>query len=95
MRTTVTLEPDVARLLREEMHRRRLSFKECLNRALRAGLTPRRPAAARPFTVTARPMGLRPGLDPARLNQLAEELEVEAVLSRMPPRPRARRQTSR
>ena len=31
MRTTVTLDPDVERLLREAMHRSRLSFKETLN----------------------------------------------------------------
>ena len=39
MRTTVTLEKDVERMLREAMHRSRRSFKQTLNSALRAGLT--------------------------------------------------------
>lgn len=79
MRTTVTLEKDVERLLREAMHRSRRGFKETLNTAIRAGLG-RQPASRSraPFVVKARPMGLRPGLDPAGLNQLADELEVEA-----------------
>ncbi|HVA62844.1 MAG TPA: hypothetical protein VNF74_03890 [Terriglobales bacterium] len=82
MRTTVTLDEDVERLLQEEMHRTRKSFKESLNQALRAGLAG--PAAAlEPFVVRARPMGLRAGVDPGRLNQLGDELEVEAAIARM------------
>jgi len=38
MRTTVTLDEDVERLLREAMHRSRRGFKETLNLAIRAGL---------------------------------------------------------
>ena len=79
MRTTVTLDQDVERLLREAMHRNRRSFKETLNSAIRLGLTTRKPAGERKvFVVKARPMGLRPGLDPAGLNKLADELEAEA-----------------
>jgi hypothetical protein len=90
MRTTVTLDQDVERLLRESMHRSRRGFKETLNAAVRAALGPR-PAAAtkRPFVVTARPMGLRAGIDPAGLNKLADELEAEVFLvqHRRGPRP--------
>jgi hypothetical protein len=79
MRTTVTLDADVERLLRETMHRTRRSFKDTLNRALRAGLTGRPPARRRrQFVVRARPMGLREGIDPTALNKLADELEVDA-----------------
>jgi Arc/MetJ family transcription regulator len=38
MRTTVTLDDDVKRLLQDAMHRSGKSFKETLNAALRAGL---------------------------------------------------------
>jgi len=38
MRTTVTLEPDVARRLRELSRKERLSFKEALNVTVRRGL---------------------------------------------------------
>jgi len=83
MRTTVTIEPDVARLLSEAVHRSRKSFKQVLNTAIRAGLTPgQKKGAAKPFEVKARPMRLRPGLDPAHLNQLADELEVQTFLAK-------------
>ena len=81
MRTTVTLDKDVERLVREAMHRSRRSFKETLNDGLRAGLgaTPAR-AQGRRFVVKARPLRLRRGIDPADLNKLADALEVEAFL---------------
>ncbi len=81
MRTTVTLDRDVERLLREAMHRSRSGFKQTLNAALRSGLGQRTTGAAgRPFVIKTRPLGLRPGLDPAGFNQLADELEVDALL---------------
>ena len=90
MRTTVTLDKDVERLLREAMHRSRSGFKETLNAALRTGLTRKSAGTKRPpFVIQARPMGLRPELDPASLNKLADELEVEAFLAKTP-RPKAR-----
>lgn len=82
MRTTVTLDPDVERMLRDAMHRSRRSFKETLNTALRAGLSgTSSPAKRAPFVVRARALGLRAGLDPAGFNRLADELEVDAVLA--------------
>jgi hypothetical protein len=83
MRTTVTLDKDVERLLRDAMHRSRRGFKQTLNDAIRAGLTRKRAAASRPaFVVKARPLGLRAGLDPAGFNKLADELEVDSLLER-------------
>lgn len=38
MRTTVTLDPDVERLIRGSMRERGVSFKEALNEAARKGL---------------------------------------------------------
>jgi hypothetical protein len=78
MRTTVTLDPDVEQMLRDAMQRRRLSFKEALNQAIRAGLShaPGPWADETPFVVRARRMGLRAGLDAGRLNQMADELEA-------------------
>ncbi len=80
MRTTVTLDPDVEQLLRDAAQRRRISFKEALNQAIRTALwqgTPL-PNDEPPFVVHARRMGLRPGLDAGRLNQIADELETDA-----------------
>ncbi|MBM3288609.1 MAG: antitoxin [Candidatus Hydrogenedentes bacterium] len=81
MRTTVTLDPDVERLLKDAMHRTRRSFKETLNDAVRRGIRTEVPQETRkPFVVEARPMGLRPGIDPAGLNKLVDELEIEAFI---------------
>lgn len=81
MRTTVTLDKDVERLVRNAMHRSRRGFKETLNAALRASLSGQRSRQARvPFVVKARPMGLRSGIDPTRLNHLADDLEIDAFL---------------
>jgi predicted transcriptional regulator len=38
MRTTLTLDDDIERKLRQLAHRRRMSFKEAVNAALRRGL---------------------------------------------------------
>lgn len=85
MRTTVTLEKDVERMLHEEMHRSRRSFKQTLNDVLRsslAGKTP--PTKVAPFKVKARALGLRAGIDPASFNKLADELEVDVFLVHSP-----------
>jgi len=82
MRTTVTLDPDVAELLRHATHGLRQNFKEALNDGLRRGLAHQAPAVqAPPFVVEARPMGLRVGLDPSRLHDLAGDLEAEAFVA--------------
>ena len=79
MRTTVTLDPDVEQLLRNATHSTGQNFKDALNNGLRRGLA--HLAAVAPdtaFVVKARPLGLRIGLDPARLHDLEDDLEAEA-----------------
>jgi hypothetical protein len=80
MRTTLTLDADVADSLRQEVRRTGKSFKAAVNDALRAGLggAGRRQRAKR-FIVEPHDFGLRAGVDPDRLNQLVDELEVEAA----------------
>lgn len=68
------------------MQRSRQSFKETLNQAIRrglAGIAP--PVDEQPFRVDARPLGLRAGIDPTRLNQLNDELEIDAFLTASTP----------
>ena len=78
MRTTVTLDADTERLLRSSMRERNLSFKTALNDAVRRGLRGHADAGSEPrFTVTAKPMGLRAGLDPSRMHDMDGALEVE------------------
>ncbi len=82
MRTTVTLDPDVAELLRHATHGGRQNFKAALNDGLRRGLAHQAPSVkCPPFVVAARPMGLRAGLDPSRLHDLADDLEAEAFVA--------------
>ncbi|MCC6337986.1 MAG: antitoxin [Myxococcales bacterium] len=82
MRTTVTLDPDVARFLHEEAHRTRRGFKAVLNDYLRRGIRGGRKAEGGPFKVSPHRTKLVPGVDPARLNHLVDELEDEALLAR-------------
>lgn len=79
MRTTVTLEPDVAAKLKELAHRRRATFKATLNDVLRRGLAPQtgKRGQHRRFVVKPHAGGFRPGIDPVKLNQLLDQLEVE------------------
>jgi len=81
MRTTVTLEKDVERMLREVMHRSRKSFKETLNAAVRAGLGGKQvEPKPRKFRVRTRPLGLRSGIDPTSFNKLVDDREIDAFL---------------
>jgi len=50
MRTTVTLDADTEQLLRRRMAEQKVSFKQALNDAIRAGLG--RPEATRSWTKT-------------------------------------------
>jgi hypothetical protein len=62
MRTTLTLDDDVATRLNELAHRRRVSFREVVNSVLRRGLVAEesREQPGRPFQV--RPSGPVSGL---------------------------------
>jgi hypothetical protein len=84
MRTTVTLDPDVERLLKNEAHKRGESFKVALNEAVRKAFRPEQnPARKRkPFVVKSQRMGLTPGIDYAKANQLADDMEIDAFLEK-------------
>jgi hypothetical protein len=75
MRTTLTLDRDVADGLEKEMRRSGQGLKATINEALRRGLrlAGRSPCPPR-FKV--QPHAL-PGIDPDRLGQLVDELEAE------------------
>jgi len=86
MRTTLTLEADVAARLELEMRRSGEGMKAVVNRALRLGLgltdKPERPT---PFEVESHSFGFGPGTDLDRLNQLADELEAEEAAKKLRP----------
>lgn len=83
MRTTVTLDPDVAAKLREAARERGISFKEALNGAVRRGFE-RREATPRPYRMPApQRMEARPGVNLVKALQLAGELEDAETMRKM------------
>ena len=80
MRTTLTLDDDVARLVAEATHREKRSTKAVVNDALRRALAPQE---SRPYSARVFEADLIPGVDAGRLNQLADELEDEASIEKL------------
>jgi hypothetical protein len=74
MRTTVTLDQDVAAALREVARERGVSFKMALNESVRAGLGGSARSARR-YRMPTRRMGVRGGVDLDSALRLAGELE--------------------
>ena len=83
MRTTLTLDDDVARELRRLEQSGRRTFTELVNDLLRKGLAagPRPLPTGRRFVVPARAAGFMPGIDPLKLNQLVDEMETARFLA--------------
>jgi hypothetical protein len=80
MRTTLTLEQDVAERLGREMRRTGKSLKATVNEALRLGLgLAGRPQRAPRFEVEPHAFGFAAGVDLDRMNQLVDELEAQAT----------------
>jgi hypothetical protein len=77
MRTTLTLDEDVAARLQSEARRTGRSFKVIVNEYLRAGLAQRRPARGlAPFQVRAVHLGAPlPGRNYDDISALLEEIE--------------------
>jgi hypothetical protein len=79
MRTTLTLDDDVAAKLRAEARRTGRSFRDVVNEAIRRGLVSRPSRQAARFTVAARDLGdLRPGLSLDNIAELLEQIEGPA-----------------
>ena len=84
MRTTLTLEPDVAARLNAEAARTDRALKTVVNEALRRGLhLPGRKEKRTRYTVRGVRLGFRPGIDTGKLNELADELETGTLLAKM------------
>ncbi len=84
MRTTLTLDPDVELLLKEETHRSRRPLKQIVNDALRRFLTrTEHDKPDLPYRIEPHRASLQPGLDRLALNRLADELESDAALAKV------------
>lgn len=70
MRTTLTLDPDVAERLERAVQSSGKGLKATVNEALRIGLgLAEKPVKPRRFKIRAFVEGLQPGIDPDRMNQ--------------------------
>jgi hypothetical protein len=85
MRTTLTIDDDVAGLLKQRACELGLPFKDVVNRTFRAGLDEHEKAFRQmaPKTIP-HAFGFRPGIDLDKLNQLADELEAESYAAGQP-----------
>ncbi len=86
MRTTLTLDPDVARLVEDAVHRERRSMKQVVNDALRRALAAPKQQAG-PYEFIAHESELRAGFDLAGYSRLADELEDETIIDSARGRP--------
>jgi Arc/MetJ family transcription regulator len=77
MRTTLTLDDDVAAKLRQETRKSGKTFRKIVNEAIRRGLESRRKGlSATPFRVVARDLGkLRPGINLDNVAELLDRVE--------------------
>jgi len=82
MRTTLTLDPDVAMLVKVALEREQATLKTVVNDGLRRGLRSENRGVV--FQVIAHESALAPGFDPRAFNQVAEELEDDVLISRWP-----------
>jgi hypothetical protein len=80
MRTTLTLDDDIAVKLKAEARRAGRPFREVGNETLRRGLASRRVTSRRsPFKVETRDLGdLKPGLSLDNIAELLEQVEGPA-----------------
>ncbi|MES2997335.1 MAG: hypothetical protein V4733_11055 [Verrucomicrobiota bacterium] len=76
----MTLDDDVAQILKDVSHQSHKPFKNVLNDTLRQGLKQYDSAKEAPFVVRAKPMGLRAGIDPAGFQKLVDDLAAESFL---------------
>jgi hypothetical protein len=96
MRTTLTLDDDLAGLLKRRARELGLPFKDVVNRTIRTGLAEAAAIRRHPAPKTIpHSFGFRPGIDIDKLGQLADELEAEAFAEAVHDSARRKRSRSR
>ena len=78
MRTTLTLDKDVADFLCEQSRLQRKPFTQVVNETLRRGMSPVIRGAGPVYRVKPLSGGFRPGVASLRLNQLNDALETQS-----------------
>lgn len=75
VRTTLTLDDDVAAKLTAEARKTGRSFKDVVNTALRIGLNVKRSGSVKSFRVHARALDARPGVSFDNVEALLDQIE--------------------
>jgi len=83
MRTTVTLDPDVRRILEETMKARGIPFKQALNDAVRTGLAPSRSRKRRRFVQKTYSLGAEQHFRWDKALAAADAIEDEELLRKL------------
>ena len=83
MRTTVTLDPDVERLIRTAMRERGTSFKQALNQAVRDGLSVKARPPRRKFVQQTYDMGAPQLFRWDKALAVADAMEDEEILRKL------------
>ena len=82
MRTTLTLDDDLSKRLRDAAHREHRSFKAVCNDAVRAGLDKKPVGKRKKFTFPTYNMG-EPTIDLTKALAIAAEMEDQEILRKM------------
>ena len=79
MRTTLTLDEDLARRLKEIARQEGRGLKEVTDEVIRRGLTASasQVEGVGPFRVEPKACGFKAGVDPHKLNQIFDDLVIE------------------
>jgi hypothetical protein len=96
MRRTLTLDNDLAGLLKQRAQELGIPFKEAVNRTIRAGMSEAAATRGHPVPKTiSHSFGLTPGIDLDKLGQLVDELEADSFAEKMRDSARRKRPRSR
>ncbi|MEZ4753246.1 MAG: CopG family transcriptional regulator [Bdellovibrionota bacterium] len=85
-RTTLKIDEDLYPKLKMKAQKAGVSMKEVINQLIRIGLSNERVSLEKKgvFTVQAFDLGLRPGIDSTKFNQLYDEIESQDYVMEEP-----------
>ena len=83
MRTTLTLDDDIADSLKEQARLLDRTFKQVVNDALRRGLSPTAREERPVFRLEPLIGGFLPGIDPLKIKELNAELELQELMKKI------------
>jgi len=84
MRTTLTIEDQIARALKERAHRSGKPFKQVVNETLRVGLSAPATRRGKPYRVRPAALGgVLPGVDLDKALALADAIEDQELAAKM------------